>query len=91
MTFWSSATLEAQIPAENLIEPYSEENVKHCAYELEMGAEAFITSTADKVKIELDNNDSMIIPPGQFALLLTKERVKVPLNAICFISHAIQV
>ena len=86
MAFWRSETMRERMPAETLVEPYQEQHVETSAYELCMGSEAFVTSTADKVKRHLDNGESLQIPPGQFALLLTDERIKVPLDAIAFIS-----
>lgn len=85
MAFWRTETMRERLPAENLIQPYRDQ-VSHGAYELCVGPEAFITSTSDKVKITLDDGKSLVIPPGQVALLLTEERVKVPLDAIAFIS-----
>jgi dCTP deaminase len=86
MAFWRSETMRTRIPVDQLVDPYFDEHVTCGAYELGMGAEAFITSTADKVKIQLDDRESFVIPPGQLALLLTEERIKVPLNSIAFIS-----
>jgi dCTP deaminase len=86
MAFWRTETMHERTPAEHLVDPYREEHVTRSAYELCMGSEAFITSSADKVKITLADRESLVIPPGQFALLLTEERIKVPLNAIAFIS-----
>lgn len=86
MAFWRSETMRTRLPDESLVEPYLEEHVTQCAYELCMGSQAFITSTEDKQKIVLGDGDSLVIPPGQFALLLTKEIVRVPLNSIAFIS-----
>lgn len=81
-----SETIKRRMPEENLITPYEERQVTRCAYELCMGAEAFITSTSDKKKVILDDSAPLVIPPGQFALLLTNEIVKVPLDSIAFIS-----
>lgn len=86
MTYWRTETLQHRLPVEGLIDPYVEERVENCAYELSMGPEAFITSRDDKKKIVLDERESLVIPPGQFALLLTEERVIVPTTAIAFIS-----
>lgn len=86
MPYWTSETLRERSEAEDLISPFDAEKIKHSAYELTMGPEAFITSSDGKKKITLDEEDSVVIPPGQFALLLTEERIKVPLNAIAFIS-----
>src|SRR5208337_5222667 len=48
------------------------------------------TSEADdaktKSKISLAEGQSFTVPPGQFAFLLTEERVTIPPNAIAFIS-----
>ena len=86
MTFWRSETMRERMPAEQLIDPYREEHVTHCSYELCIKPKRRITSTEDKVKIVLADGDPLVIPPGRLALLLTEEEVKVPLNAIAFIS-----
>ncbi|MDZ4849714.1 MAG: hypothetical protein SGI77_10495 [Pirellulaceae bacterium] len=86
MAFWRSETMRTRLPEESLVEPYHEEHVTQCAYELCMGSQAFITSTEDKQKIVLEDGDSLVIPRGQFALLLTKEVVRVPLDSTAFIS-----
>jgi len=86
MSFWTSETLKRRIAAEDLITPYVERQVAHCAYELQMGPEAFITSSDGKKKICLERGDPVVIPPGQFALLLTEEEISIPLDAIGFIS-----
>ncbi len=86
MSYWTSETLRERLPAEELISPFDDKKIQHCGYELAMGPEAFVTSSEPQKKIVLGNGGDVTIPPGQFALLLTEERVKVPLNAIAFIS-----
>lgn len=86
MSYWTSETLRERLPAEELISPFDDQKIQHCGYELAMGPEAFVTSSEPQKKIVLGNGGDVTIPPGQFALLLTEERVKVPLNAIAFIS-----
>ncbi|MCG7929934.1 MAG: hypothetical protein N0E44_07780 [Candidatus Thiodiazotropha lotti] len=86
MSYWSTETLITEIPSQGLITPFNEGQIQRCAYELMMGPEAFITATDGKLKTLLKEGECIIIPPGQFALLLTEEVVKVPLNAIAFIS-----
>lgn len=86
MPFWRTETLQERLRSESLINPFDKSRIKHCAYELAMGPEAFITSTLDKTKTKLEKGESIVIPPGQFAMLLTEEEVKVPLSAIAFIS-----
>ncbi len=85
-SYWSTETLKREIPEQSLISPYSESNIKRCAYELGMGPEAFITSTDGKTKTTIEQNKPIVIPPGQFALLLTEEKVKIPYTALAFIS-----
>jgi hypothetical protein len=44
MAFWCTRTLRERIDSEKLITPYDPERVKHSAYELGVGREAYITS-----------------------------------------------
>lgn len=60
--------------------------VKDGAYELSLGGEAFRTDSKDKKKEFLKDKEEFRINPGQFALLLTKERIHVPKEFIAFIS-----
>ena len=86
MPYWTSKTLGERVEAEELISPFDAGKITHCAYELTMGPEAFVTSSDARKKKTLELGDSLEIPPGQFALLLTEERIKVPLDTIAFIS-----
>jgi dCTP deaminase len=85
MAFWSSETLKDRIPADQLIVPYDPEHVKHCAYEMGVGGEAFVTSKPTDGP-RLSAGSQVEIPPGQFGLLITAEIVTVPPDAIGFIS-----
>jgi len=85
MPFWSSETLKVRIREENLIEPYNPERVMRGAYELSVGAEAYITS-GDGNRTRLSPGERIIIPPGQFGLLVSKEVVAVPADSMAFIS-----
>jgi dCTP deaminase len=82
VAFWSDKTLLAK--AGTIIRPFQEKRVRHCAYELSVGDEAYITSEGKKTKVTSDSPVS--IPPGQFGLLITREEVFVPTDAIGFIS-----
>lgn len=86
MAFWSNQTLLARLPADGIVSDFDSDAVKYCAYELKLGSEAFLTSDDDGVKKTIDPNCQIVIPPGQFALLITKEVVKMPTKAIGFIS-----
>lgn len=85
--FWSTETLKRRLP--DLIEPYNDSRVVHCAYELSMGSQAWVTSKDSNkttIQVELDGRDRVLIPPGQFALLLIQEKVIIPNSAIGLLS-----
>lgn len=76
--------MRRELPA--LIDPYDAERVVNCSYELRMGSEAFVTARKQKTKLSVDAKEKIRIPPGQFAQLLTKERVTIPDDALGLIS-----
>ncbi|NOS87394.1 MAG: hypothetical protein HOP34_02425 [Methylococcaceae bacterium] len=89
MAFWSSQTLKAKLPT--LITPYDPDKIEQASYTLRIGREIFITkdhrnSNSQHTKKILSIDEAFVIPPGQFAFLLTEESVKIPDNAIAFIS-----
>jgi dCTP deaminase len=85
MPFWCSETVKKRVPAERLIDPYDEKRVMRGAYELSVGSEAYITSSSGE-KTKLAEGERIVIPPGQFGLLVTKETVAVPKDAMAFLS-----
>lgn len=88
--FWSSETLNVRL--RDLIEPFDELQIKNSSYELRLGEQAYVThNNADhqdipRHDIGLRQNQHVIIPPGQFSLLLTHEIVRIPNDAIGLIS-----
>ena len=82
MSFLSSETIKKYYT--HVIDNFDANRVKYGAYELSLGSEA-ITSD-DKEKKIINDDKFLIIPPGQFALLITKERITIPNNLIAFIS-----
>lgn len=86
MAFWSSEKLKELLLANGLIHPFDESAVKHGAYELRLGPEAFLTSYDDNRKRLIRESEQLVIPPGQFGLLLTEESLSIPKDAIGFIS-----
>ncbi len=89
MSFWSSQSLKSRLS--DLIEPFDEDRIESASYELSLGKEVYIsplpdTPQKDRKKIFLNERDTVAIPPGQFAFLLTFEKVFVPSNAIALIS-----
>ena len=82
--FWSSETMRERLP--DHIEPFVADRVTNGSYELSLGSQAFVTGNRSKTRQNLGDGDQLCIPAGQFALLLTKEQVKVPLDALALIS-----
>lgn len=88
--FWSGFKLKKNI--KTLLPNYKGEsnNIDCASIALTIGSEVYITPSSDmdtKVKkILTDEDPQFIIPKGQFALLITDEIVKVPNEAIAFIS-----
>lgn len=92
MTFWSGEKLKKELPA-LLGSQYRDSKVDCAAYILTVGEEAYVSPTGDDPKEKYAPKtqlrkigSSCVIPPGQFAFILTEEKIKVPENAIAFIS-----
>jgi len=71
-------------PSVRLIPQAEEDNFKNWSYDLRLGEEAYLSS--DEHLKHLTNKDAIFIKPGEFALLLTKEEVRIPRNLVAFIS-----
>jgi dCTP deaminase len=86
MSFWTTEKLRREQKKQPLIHPYDAQFVKQGAYELSLGPEAFVTTEPRGTKQKLEPREQLVIPPGQFGLLLTEEIVTIPSTAIGFIS-----
>lgn len=86
MAFWSSETFKKDGQTRRIVTPFSADRIKHGAYELSLGEEVFVTSSKDGKKAKLLEGEQFVIPPGQFAMLLTEEAVEIPADAIGLIS-----
>ncbi|MES2982602.1 MAG: deoxycytidine triphosphate deaminase [Verrucomicrobiota bacterium] len=86
MPFWSSDTLKLNIPEKGIIHPYDPAAVNAASYELTLGSEYFLTSDKDGKKNKIESSEQLVIPPGQFGLLITEEEIKIPTDTIAFIS-----
>lgn len=88
--FWSNDKLKSELP--RLIKRYNLKDVGQANYTLHIGNEVYITPNGDPSRlgkdrqIALEKNQYFEIPPGQFAFLLTEEKVTIPKNALAFIS-----
>ncbi len=81
--FWTSEKLKQRLP--QIVEPYDPEAVKACAYEMCVGEEAFVSGEETK-KLLLKEGETIVIPPGQIALVITKEKINAPLDGLGFLS-----
>ncbi|MDB6025132.1 MAG: deoxycytidine triphosphate deaminase [Verrucomicrobiales bacterium] len=86
MATWSTEKIIEVGEHSDLIQPFDLSAIKHGAYELSMGPEAFLTSSEDNKKMMLGEGEQLVIPSGQFGLLLTEEKVNIPDCAVAFIS-----
>lgn len=69
-----------------LIDPYDEDRVVNCSYELSLGEQVYITGEIAKTRRLLGPREQINIPPGQFAQLLTREVIAIPADSLGLIS-----
>lgn len=89
MAFWSSQTLEERAH-ELIIGGDAKPTVDCNSLRLCVGEEIFVTPHLDDAnnvtKRRLTPREPFTIPPQQFAFILTEERVRIPVDAMAFIS-----
>jgi len=90
MTFWSSQTLEANLAK---LTDHPDPAMVDCnALTLRVGGEIYVTPGLEQpapnahTKKQLKPDEPLPIPPGQFAFLLTEERITIPPELMGFIS-----
>lgn len=81
MAYLGSEKLKQLIKSKKVIDPLPNSDrlakrVKCGAYELSLGNEIFRTDSKEKRKEILKDKELITINPGQFALLLTDEKLK---------------
>lgn len=86
MAFLGNKSLLENIQKNKVIEPFNASRIKNGAYELSLGSEVFQTNSEPREIKKIGSNEIIHIEPGQFALLLTEEKVKIPKDKIAFIS-----
>lgn len=86
MAFIGTKSLTKHLKDTDIISPFEEGKIKNGAYELSLGNQVFQTGTKPRVVKKLSEKEKISIEPGQFALLLTAETVKIPEDKIAFIS-----
>ena len=91
--FWSTQTLRKRIKRDKIVRPYSDKSLtREANHRLSMGDEYFITRSATEAAVtegsirKLKRGDTFSIPPGHFGFLVTEERIRMPSDAIGFLS-----
>lgn len=66
---------------------YDKDNLHEACYDLRVGDEVFLSENRVPTQLpDKDGNPYIVLPPGQFALVKTFERISVPRDCIAFIS-----
>ena len=90
MAFWSGETLALRL--ESLVVPFDRSKIDCAAYTLSVGSEVYVSpdrkvdDPSRHTKRRLLPDEGFAVPPGQFAFLMSSETVRVPSDAIAFIS-----
>ena len=88
--FWSSQTLLHHLS--DIVDPPDPKQVKESCYRLSMGHEVYVTenlSSAGRRRHsvqELKAQECFAIDPGHFALMMTLESIRMPTDALGFLS-----
>jgi dCTP deaminase len=88
MSFWSDIRWRSRPLDPKIVEPFDPDAIEDANYLLSIGDEIYVSSSDQRNKKQklTDDDPSFFIEPGQFAFLLTAERVVIPFNCIGFIS-----
>lgn len=86
MAFLSGIELEKELK-NTLEDQFNPKRIKQIAYELTLGSEVYLTdSKKKKTEILNESNKTITLNPGQFALLLTNEKISLSDNIFGLIS-----
>lgn len=77
MPIWNSERVKSTL---SLVNDFDVSRVKNGAYELALGDAAITDETGKPKRLSLSENESFEILPGQFALLITQEKILIPNN-----------
>jgi dCTP deaminase len=88
MSFWSDIKWRSSPLSPPIVEPFSPDAIEDANYLLSIGDEIFVSTPDVKSTIQTltERRPHFAIEPGQFAFLLTAEKVTIPFDAIGFIS-----
>ena len=88
--FWSSQTLLQHLST--IVDPPNPNKVKEACYRLSVGHEVYVTENLSSVGrkrqtvVQLKPNQCFVIDPGHFALMITLESIRMPADALGFLS-----
>ena len=68
------------------VTPWLETRVEAAGYRLSIGREFFVNNDGASTVVQLEEDETFVVKPGQFAFILTKEKVHISKSAIGFIS-----
>lgn len=68
------------------VKPWNVDRVEAAGYRLSVGHEHFVNNDGSSTVAKLEREDTFVVKPGQFAFILTKEKVSISKSAIGFIS-----
>jgi dCTP deaminase len=86
MAFWSTQRIKSeQQQLRDLIDPFDPNNIQQGAYEMCLSDQVLTTPSYSAPPTEIVG-DVLMVEPGQFGLLYTREKVHLPDKVIAFIS-----
>ena len=89
MSFWGTEKWLIANNESSLVDDFSYENIEDSSYKLSVGGEAIVSSSHEdneEAYRKIGCDDVLSLKPGQFAYLITHEKIYVPKNAIGFIN-----
>lgn len=84
MAFLANKELEKELPS-IIGSDYNVKNIENASYELLLGDEIYTNNDSTKTVLK-DNHSQFELKPGQFALLITKETLRIPSKYLGLIS-----
>lgn len=88
--FWSGALINRQLALHpEIVSEFDPTRIDSAAYTLRMGSEVFISPTTSGTGgsvTHLAPGQTFSVPPGQFAFLLSEERIELPADVLGFIN-----
>jgi dCTP deaminase len=77
--------------AEPIISPFHKEKIDCSAYTMRVGYEAYVSPEANNEHrapsiVQLNQRQPIVIPPGQFAFLITREYIRLPFDLFALIN-----